>query len=66
MALFCNSFITAYHFGFKFFYFCNNFCHLLMDLLHAHTQCCLGQDLFTNMYHHDLDLQMTLTFNIVL
>jgi len=30
-----------------------------MDLLHTHTQCCLGQDLFTNMLHHDLDLQMT-------
>ena len=32
-----------------------------MDLLHTHTQCCLGQDLFTNMYHvalsDDLDIQ---------
>jgi len=28
-----------------------------MDLLHTHTQCCLGQDLFTNMKHN-----VTLTF----
>jgi len=37
-----------------------------MDLLHTHTQWCLGQDLFTNMNHRDIDLQMTLIFNIVL
>ena len=30
-----------------------------MDLLHTHTQCCLGQDIITNMYHRELDLQMT-------
>ena len=27
---------------------------------------CLDQDLLANMHHYDLDLQMTLTFNIVL
>jgi len=34
-----------------------------MDLLHTHTQC---QDVFINMEHHDLDIQMTLIVNIVL
>jgi len=33
---------------------------------HTHTHCCLGQDLSTNMQQNDIDLQMTLTFNIVL
>jgi len=28
--------------------------------------CCLGQDLFINVQHYDLDIQMTLTLNIVL
>jgi len=37
-----------------------------MDLLHTYTQCFLGPEPFTNMYHCDIDLQMTLIFNIVL
>ena len=27
-----------------------------MDLLHTHTQCCLGQDLYTDMPHCDLQM----------
>ena len=32
-----------------------------MDLHNTHTQCCLGQDLFTNMSHCDLQMTFTLS-----
>jgi len=30
--------------------------HNLTDLLHTHTQCCFGQDLYTDIPHCDLQM----------